>query len=69
MPISVTCPGCDRGLKAPDSSAGRKIKCPKCNAVVPVPDVEGEEEAAAVATKKSASGLAKTKGTAEGTAA
>src|SRR5262249_49237932 len=53
MTISVTCDGCDRTLKAPDTSAGRKIKCPKCGAAVLVPSPD-EDEAEPVAAKKSA---------------
>ncbi len=37
MPISVTCPECGKGLKAPDSLVGKKAKCPGCGAVVPIP--------------------------------
>jgi len=40
MPILVACPGCGAKLNAPDSAAGKKVKCPKagCGAVVPVPE-------------------------------
>ncbi len=54
MTISVTCDGCERTLKAPDSTAGRKIKCPKCGAVVLVPEPDEDEEAASPALKKGA---------------
>ena len=37
MPISLTCPSCERGLKVKDELAGRKIKCPKCSEVIAVP--------------------------------
>lgn len=37
MPISVSCPECGKGLKAPDALAGKKAKCPGCGAVVPIP--------------------------------
>src|SRR6266404_5695441 len=30
MPLLVTCPSCERKLKAKDILAGRKVKCPKC---------------------------------------
>lgn len=30
MPVSVTCPKCDARLKAPDGSAGRTLRCPRC---------------------------------------
>jgi hypothetical protein len=37
MPIPVSCPSCGTGLKAPDSAAGRKVKCPKCATPFAVP--------------------------------
>jgi hypothetical protein len=36
MPIEVQC-SCGTTLRAPDAAAGKKIKCPKCEAIVPVP--------------------------------
>jgi len=49
MPIVVTCPGCSATLKAPDTAAGKKVKCPKCTSAIPVPAAEEppvmEEEA------------------------
>ena len=49
MPISLTCPSCERGLKVKDELAGRKIKCPKCSEVITVP--ADEEQVAAVKPK------------------
>ncbi len=37
MPINVTCTQCGTTLRAPDTAAGKNIKCPKCAAVLPVP--------------------------------
>ncbi len=37
MPISVVCSSCSAKLNAPDTAAGKKIKCPKCQAVCSVP--------------------------------
>jgi hypothetical protein len=37
MPITLTCPGCESRLNAPDSAAGKTLKCPKCKAAVAVP--------------------------------
>src|SRR5262245_29908811 len=37
MPIALTCPSCSARLNAPDTAAGKRIKCPKCQAVCPVP--------------------------------
>lgn len=35
--ISTTCPGCGKGLKAPDALAGRTGACPGCGATVSFP--------------------------------
>ena len=37
MPIQITCPGCQSKLRAPDTAAGKKTKCPKCQTIVSVP--------------------------------
>jgi LSD1 subclass zinc finger protein len=37
MPTIVQCSGCGTQLKAPENSAGKKIRCPKCKAVIDVP--------------------------------
>lgn len=37
MPILVACPGCSARLNAPDAAAGKRVKCPKCQALIPVP--------------------------------
>ena len=37
MTIRVFCPRCQSRLKAPDSSAGKSLTCPKCRALVDVP--------------------------------
>ncbi len=39
MPIRIVCPGCSVELNAPDTSAGKKVRCPKpeCGAVASVP--------------------------------
>jgi phage FluMu protein Com len=36
--IACECHQCDERLWAEDADAGRKIKCPKCKALVKVPD-------------------------------
>ncbi|MGO8750684.1 MAG: hypothetical protein ACLQNE_32440 [Thermoguttaceae bacterium] len=36
--ISAACPACGKTLKAPASAAGKKAKCPACNAVMVVPE-------------------------------
>src|SRR5687768_14068972 len=54
MPIQISCTGCQSKLKAPDTAAGKKIKCPKCQTVVPVPAgaASGNGAAAAAAAGK-----------------
>lgn len=37
MPIRVKCGGCGRGVKAPDSMAGKQAKCPGCGAALLIP--------------------------------
>lgn len=37
MPITVECPTCAAKLRAPDTAAGKRIKCPKCAGIIPVP--------------------------------
>ncbi len=40
MPISVSCPNCQRAFRLRDELAGRKMRCPECESVVEIPDVE-----------------------------
>jgi predicted Zn finger-like uncharacterized protein len=44
MAIPFSCPSCAGELKVRDELAGRKVKCPKCGEVIPVPEEESEEE-------------------------
>lgn len=37
MPIDVTCPGCRKTLRAPDTLAGKRVKCPQCGGAIAVP--------------------------------
>src|SRR5262245_25599814 len=53
MAISFTCTECDRDIKVKDALAGRKIKCPGCEAALIVPDA-GKETAVTAAPNKSA---------------
>lgn len=36
MPITVSCSGCRKQLRAPDTLAGKKVKCPQCGTVIAV---------------------------------
>ncbi|WP_020471601.1 PrsW family glutamic-type intramembrane protease [Zavarzinella formosa] len=40
MPISVNCPACGKGHKAPDRAAGRTLKCLACGEPMTVPPAE-----------------------------
>ena len=37
MPIEFKCPSCQTRIKAPDASAGKMARCPKCAAVATIP--------------------------------
>lgn len=37
MPIDVYCESCQKKLRVPDTVAGKRIKCPKCQSVLSVP--------------------------------
>jgi len=39
MPIEVVCPQCRKTLRVGDHVAGKKIRCPACQAVVTVPEL------------------------------
>jgi RsiW-degrading membrane proteinase PrsW (M82 family) len=42
MPISITCPGCGKRLKGPDTLAGRTVDCPACGYPLLIPGPEDE---------------------------
>ncbi|HEY1186521.1 MAG TPA: hypothetical protein VGE74_02640, partial [Gemmata sp.] len=44
MSLVVPCTGCPAKLSAPESAAGKQLRCPKCKAVVPVPAFVPAEE-------------------------
>ncbi len=41
--VSIPCPQCAKGLKITPEMAGKKVKCPKCGAVAPVPSMEASD--------------------------
>jgi hypothetical protein len=52
MPLQVVCPACNAKLKAPDTAAGKKTKCPKCQAIVTVPADAPQAPATTTSVKK-----------------
>ena len=44
MPISCQCPSCGKRLKARDSAAGKKVKCPDCGAAISIPARKAKQE-------------------------
>ena len=40
--ILITCPGCGKQMKVPETTAGKKIRCPGCKGAVPVPAGKGK---------------------------
>ncbi|VTR91271.1 unnamed protein product [Gemmata massiliana] len=46
--IVVDCPGCPAKLSAPETAAGKQIRCPKCGAVATVPALVQAEEVSVV---------------------
>lgn len=47
MPITLGCPSCGKRFRARDESAGKRVKCPFCGAVVAVPTADEAAFAAA----------------------
>ena len=55
MPITVQCPGCKTQLRANDKLAGRRVKCPKCSAVIEVAVSEQQQSSQAGTAQGAAS--------------
>jgi len=47
MPITLGCPSCGKRFRAREESSGKKVKCPFCQAAVPVPTSEEAQAAGA----------------------
>ncbi len=47
MPITLGCPSCGKRFRARDESAGKRVKCPYCQAAVPVPSSDESAHAGA----------------------
>lgn len=48
MPIQFQCSSCGKALKAPDSAAGKTVKCPFCETHLRVPEAVYEAEEAPI---------------------
>lgn len=44
MPIPVLCPGCNVRLNAPDTAAGKNVKCPKCATLMTIPAASDDDD-------------------------
>ncbi len=44
MPIKAECGSCHKRFKAPDKLAGKKVKCPQCGGVIPIPKPQPPKE-------------------------
>ncbi len=56
MPIELTCTSCGQKLRVSDEHAGRQARCPKCQAISPVPPSDSAGDSpSAVGDKTSAS--------------
>ena len=42
MPFQLVCSGCQKRLAVPDKYAGKRLKCPQCQAAIEVPNAEEE---------------------------
>lgn len=43
MPLDFHCPECSTGLRVKEEHAGKKMKCPKCAKIVPIPQASEQE--------------------------
>jgi predicted Zn finger-like uncharacterized protein len=51
MPVRINCPECDRELKIPENSLGRKVRCPECEATFVAREDEEEPPRKATARR------------------
>jgi len=59
MAVTFACPECQKVLKS--SAARKKIKCPKCQTVFPIPDEDDEEPRPSSAIREKKNGAAPTR--------
>lgn len=50
MPITFACTNCNHNLRVPDNAGGKRVRCPKCQEVLRVP--EGPEESKSATEEK-----------------
>jgi len=50
MPIGVQCSGCGGKFRAPDALAGKRVKCPKCSALIEVSRADEQHAAQKLAS-------------------
>ncbi len=58
MPIEFRCTQCDKLLRTPDDTAGKRAKCPSCGTVLPIPAAAATPPAAPAAPPAGASPFA-----------
>jgi len=51
MAIQFNCPYCTASIRVPDSTAGKRGKCPKCETLILIPQVERPEVDSAAVTR------------------
>jgi phage FluMu protein Com len=61
MPIAIQCPSCGVSLKAPDTVAGKRVKCPKCANLISVPATATEDLGFEVVDDEPANTIARAK--------
>ena len=57
MPITLGCPSCGKRFRAREESSGKKVKCPFCQAAVPVPNSDESPSSGGPADGPSPSGV------------
>ena len=44
MAIRITCPSCDASLSFDDEKAGKKVRCKKCEELIPLPAAKSSKK-------------------------
>lgn len=56
MPLSITCPHCSRIGRVPEGFPGRRVKCPKCQNLIDLPDSPGVQPGPPASSSASSTG-------------